>query len=520
LFALRIGRARKFIPGLVALLLVGLTYSVARIPFANASERSTLAAGYGFTELPIALPPGLPDRTIREVNPAYKRIQAWISAVGAAVALNDLDGNGRPDDLCLVDTRSDAVIVTPAPDTAARYAPFVLDPAPLPVHPAMAPMGCVPGDFNADGRMDVLAYYWGRTPILFMKKSDAPATLSAASYQHVEVIPQAPAVDGAYVGPRWNTNAVAIADFDGDGHPDIFVPNYFPDSDVLDASGLPNVQMQNTMSNAKNAGGAHMLRWIGSTAGPNPTARFQEDPKAVPFGDSSGWTLGAASADLDGDLLPELYIANDFGPDHLLHNVSTPGQIRFTAATASRTPTTPKSMALGHDSFKGMSVDFGERQARHVRQQHHHRLGDPGEQLRLDQHQHQRSRHARQAERRHGPVRQPRLRTEDGLDRLGLGRQDGRLQQQRLSGHRPGRRLRQGLRQPLELAAGTGHDQRRAHPGPEAVAERPGRRRHLRQGEAGLLGQGRQRRLRQHQPGARPRRADAHPGDRGRRHRW
>jgi enediyne biosynthesis protein E4 len=360
LFALKIGRARKFIPALVGLLLIGLTYSVARIPFANASERSTLASGYGFTEVPIALPPGLPDRTIREVNPAYERIQAWISAVGAAVALNDLDGNGRPDDLCLVDTRSDTVIVTPAPDTAARYAPFVLDPAPLPVHAAMAPMGCVPGDFNADGRMDVLAYYWGRTPILFMKTSDAPATLSPASYKHVEVIAQASSADGSYVGARWNTNAVAVADFDGDGHPDIFIPNYFPDSDVLDASGLPNVQMQNTMSNAKNAGGSHMLRWVSGTSGPDPTVRFQEAAKAIPFGDASGWTLGAASADLDGDQLPELYIANDFGPDHLLHNVSTPGQIRFTPATGSRTPTTPKSMALGHDSFKGMSVDFGD----------------------------------------------------------------------------------------------------------------------------------------------------------------
>lgn len=360
MFALTIGRARKLIPGLVALLLIGLTYSIARIPFANASERTTLAAGYGFTELPIALPPGLAEQTIREVNPAYKRIQAWISAVGAAVAVNDLDGNGRPDDLCLVDTRSDSVIVTPAPDTAARYAPFVLDPAPLPVHPAMAPMGCVPGDFNADGRMDVLAYYWGRTPILFMKKSDAPATLSPASYQHVEVVSSDPGSDGSYVGARWNTNTVAIADFDGDGHPDIVVPNYFPDSDVLDAAGLPNVEMQHTMSNAKNAGGAHVLRWIGSTSGPNPSARFEEAGRAIPFDNASGWTLGAASADLDGDQLPELYLANDFGPDHLFHNVSTPGKIRFTAATGSRTPTTPKSMALGHDSFKGMAVDFGD----------------------------------------------------------------------------------------------------------------------------------------------------------------
>ncbi len=43
------------------------------------------------------------------------------------------------------------------------------------------------------------------------------------------------------------------------------------------------------------------------------------------------YSMGAAVAlaDLDGDLLPELYYANDFGPDRLMHNRSTPGHPRF-----------------------------------------------------------------------------------------------------------------------------------------------------------------------------------------------
>jgi hypothetical protein len=354
-----IGRARVLIPVMVALLLIGVSYAVARIPFASAAEKSALASKFHFTEQQIALPPGLADNHIRPVNPAYQRIQAWISSVGAAIAVNDLDGNGKPDDLCLVDTRSDSVVVTPAPGTGNRYAPFVLDPRPLPVHDAMAPMGCVPGDFNGDGRMDVLVYYWGRTPVLFMPKQHAPATLSPASYAHVEVVQQ-PHTSTTYTGPRWNTNTVSIGDFDGDGHPDIIVPNYFPDSDVLDTKGEDNVTMQHSMSKAMSAGGTHVLRWTGATAGDKPSASFEEVPKAIPYSDSTGWTLAAASADLDGDLLPEVYIANDFGPDHLLHNVSHPGDIKFTNAQGSRAPNTPKSMALGHDSFKGMGVDFGD----------------------------------------------------------------------------------------------------------------------------------------------------------------
>jgi hypothetical protein len=66
------------------------------------------------------------------------------------------------------------------------------------------------------------------------------------------------------------------------------------------------------------------------------------------------------AADLDGDLLPELYLANDFGPDRLLHNRSTPGHLKFVLLEGRRDLTTPKSCVLGQDSFKGMGVDVGD----------------------------------------------------------------------------------------------------------------------------------------------------------------
>jgi hypothetical protein len=65
-----------------------------------------------------------------------------------------------------------------------------------------------------------------------------------------------------------------------------------------------------------------------------------------------------AAADLDGDLLPEIYIANDFGPDRLLVNESTPGHVRFVLAEGERALGDPKSKVVGRDSFKGMGVDF------------------------------------------------------------------------------------------------------------------------------------------------------------------
>src|SRR5262249_33785908 len=140
----------------------------------------------------------------------------------------------------------------------------------------------------------------------------------------------------------------------------LFIGNYFPDSAVLNPDGINNVQMTSSLSNGQNGGGDYIFRWAGATAGPDPTATYREVPGAIPYADSTGWTLAAATADLTGNGLPELYIANDFGPDHLLYNESTPGHLKFTVATGSRNPVTPKSFVLGRDSFKGMGVDFGD----------------------------------------------------------------------------------------------------------------------------------------------------------------
>ncbi|MFJ6216188.1 CRTAC1 family protein [Streptomyces sp. NPDC092296] len=321
------------------------------------------AAAYTFKEMPIAMPPGYdsrPMKTIRDVNPAYHKIRAWISSVGASIAINDVTGHGLADGMCIVDTRTNAVVVTYTPTARAadRFTPFVLDGEPLPMDDTMAPTGCTPGDFNGDGRTDFLVTYWGRTPVLFLAKSDA-TTPSVTAYAPREVV-QSQSIDGKYHGPRWNTDAAYVADLDGSGHPSIIIGNYFPDSDVLDPHGLNNVQMNNSLSSAKNAGGDHVLRYYGSSVGTDPEATFVEEKDAIPYADSTGWTLAISGADLTGSGLPDVYIANDFGHGHLLYNISTPGHIRFTEVTGERTPTTPKSFVLGKGSFKGMGVDFGD----------------------------------------------------------------------------------------------------------------------------------------------------------------
>ena len=350
---------RKLAPLAVVLVLFAALFTLAQLPQASAQQRAAVASQFHFASLPIAEPPGLPHATIRDVNPAYQHIQAWISSVGAAVAINDFTGSGQPDDMCLVDTRSNAVIVTPVPGTKAvgTFKPFVVTPSPaLPYDPStMAPMGCVPGDYSQNGRMDLLVYYWGRTPVIFMLKPDA-THLSASAYQPVEVVQHRPGPGGTYSGPLWNTNAVAVADFDGDGHPDIFIGNYFPDSPVLGSNSRGKVVMPEGLSQAETGGGDLVLRWDGVTSSGAPT--YAIAPDAFPPGTTTGWTLAVAAADLDNSMLPDVYVANDFGHAHLFVNVSRPGRIRFTQAKGWRSPFMPKSKVLGDGSFKGMGIDF------------------------------------------------------------------------------------------------------------------------------------------------------------------
>ena len=356
-------RARKLIPGLAAVAVLVTIFFVGQAQVSVAGAAPQIASAYKFKEMPIALPPGYNNQhfnTVRQVNPAYLHLDAWISSVGASIAINDLTGHGRSDSMCIVDTRTNDVIVTYTPTAAAadRFTPFVLDAAPLPMDNTMAPTACTPGDFNGDGRMDLLVTYWGRTPILFLAKSNA-TTLSPTAYQPQELVPEQ-SVDGKYHGPRWNTDADYVADLDGSGHPDLIIGNYFPDSDVLDPHGLNNVQMNQSLSNAGNGGGDHVLRWYAGTSGTHPSASFVQEPDAIPFDASTGWTLALSGADLTGDGLPDVYIGNDFGHGHLLYNRSTPGNIRFTEAKGIREPDTPKSFQLGNGSFKGMGVDFAD----------------------------------------------------------------------------------------------------------------------------------------------------------------
>ena len=340
---------------LLAILVIAGLFVALRISLhVSEAEVTSAAARFGFSKTTLAELAGPPIRTQRLVHPSLQRISAFVSTVGAAVALNDVDGDGVSNDACYVDTRTDQVIVTPVPGTGDRYKPFALDQGLLFNRDRMAPLGVLLSDMNEDGRVDVVVYYAGRSPLIFLWRPAAEnsgQSLAAANYVARDIFP----------AEIWVAGSATIADLDGDGHLDLIFANYFKDgSDVYNPSAAGTVSMPESFSHAFNGGGERIFRWTGSTAGTEPQVTYEQVVNALPAGVGGGWGLAIGACDLDGDLLPELYIAHDFGPDRLFWNRSTPGHIQFALLHGDTTFSSPKSYVLGKDSFKSMGVDFGD----------------------------------------------------------------------------------------------------------------------------------------------------------------
>ena len=160
---------------------------------------------------------------------------------------------------------------------------------------------------------------------------------------------------------HWYSSTAVASDLDGNGHLDLVLGNYLPDgSRMIDENAQGSETLHDSLARSGNGGGLRFFRFAGATSGQHPTVRFDLQEGVIADELAHGWSYAIGPVDLDGDLLPELYIANDFGPDRLLHNRSTPGRFRFAALRGERTMGTPASFVINEDSFKGMGTDVGD----------------------------------------------------------------------------------------------------------------------------------------------------------------
>jgi enediyne biosynthesis protein E4 len=341
---------------LTVLTVVAALSALARIPDAPAGETARMASRFRFSTQKLQLVP-IPKGVVYPVNQTAKQMQFYYYQVGESAALGDLDGDGLPNDLCQTDVRAKSAMVSPVPGTGARYAPFQLSFGqyfdPVTEYPSV----CRIADMNEDGLADIFIGFYGRPPLLLLRKATADlkpgAPISMDSYTVQQLIPG--------LKQRWWTSTANFFDVDGDGHMDLFVGNYYADgSELTDAHSSKPFEMNADFSRAKNGGTSRIFLHVSSVTGPAPSVVYRDAGNVLPNNGAHAWTLASGAADLDRDGLSDFYIANDFGPDQLLWNHSTPGSVRFEELKGQGSFTRPTSMSIGNDTFKSMSVDFAD----------------------------------------------------------------------------------------------------------------------------------------------------------------
>lgn len=256
-------------------------------------------------------------------DPKIANIEPHVAALGASVSVADFDGDGWPDlyfnnsrfgqPNALYRNRGDGTF-----EDVAESAGL----ADLNRPGEGVSMGSVWGDFDNDGREDVLVYRYGY--LALFRNLDG---------RHFQEVTQAAGLR------RWvNSNGAIWLDYDRDGLLDLYVTAYFRDD--VDLWNLATTRiMHNSFEFATNGGKNLLFHNLGR-------GKFEDVTDKMGVG-STRWTLAAASADLNEDGWPDIYLANDYGPEELYLNDH--GR-RFILSTA----------GLESESKSGMSVALGD----------------------------------------------------------------------------------------------------------------------------------------------------------------
>ena len=291
---------------------------------------------------------------LTQVDPRVQHIAKWLLSVGDAAAVADFDNDGLLD-LFLTNP------LKVAEDRCTLYrnvGGLRFERVPLPALDDMRrdpakhglPAGAVFADYDNDGDQDLLITTgYGHVRLLRnMLKETGRATF--------EDVTAAAGIDEFTVSVAAN-----FFDFDRDGRLDIFIANAFnPQLEQyspprpLNIFHLPPAEfpgdrrmlpfMHASWNNATNGGLNVLYHNIGG-------GRFEKMDMAKLGMPETHWSLAVGTGDLNNDGWPDLYIANDFGPDDCYLNE----QGRHFHRVAGR-----MFGEIGRDTYKGMNAALGD----------------------------------------------------------------------------------------------------------------------------------------------------------------
>jgi enediyne biosynthesis protein E4 len=178
-------------------------------------------------------------------------------------------------------------------------------------------------DYDNDGLPDLLIARFG-TPILYHNEGHG-------RFRDVTA--------GSGLNKFGNTIAVVAFDYDNDGYLDLLFGNYFQPVNLLDLKD-PHV-LPNNLDGATNGGGVTLWRNTGK-------GTFEDVTDKAGLGKVTGWTLDVGHGDFTNDGLQDIYLACDFGTDHIFLNN---GDGTYREIT---------EKATGWDTKKGMNVDVAD----------------------------------------------------------------------------------------------------------------------------------------------------------------
>jgi hypothetical protein len=259
------------------------------------------------------------------LDPKVAHISAHIAALGACVSVADVNNDNWPD-LYFTSSRFGAANALYVNQQDGTFRDVSADAGVASLNRAGegVSMGAVWGDYDNDGFEDLLVYKWGY-PQLFHNLGNGRFT---------DVTLQS----GGGLRRWMNSNGAVWFDFDRDGLLDLYITGYFR-SDI-DFWNLRTTRiMQHSWEFASNGGKNLLFKNIGN-------GRFVDVTDSLGVG-STRWTLAAAAADFNDDGWPDLYLANDYGPEELFLNRE--GK-RFELGRA----------GLEDDSKSGMAVALGD----------------------------------------------------------------------------------------------------------------------------------------------------------------